>query len=723
MYSMNRTSAPRARPNSSKSTSSSSLSPRDDDGVDLRAREAGARAASMPASTAGSASNRVSALKRSRSQRVEADGQPVQAGRAQRRGVRPRAARRWSSAPGRACQGWRPAASIRSGRSRRSSGSPPVSRTRSTPSSREHVGQPRDLLEREHVLARQPEVLVLRHAVVAAEVAPVRDRQRAGCAAAGRGVDESPCGIHYARRSPRIIGASAAPEETDAMSQLGSACLRSTPCFGAAPLAQGPPRPRRPRRRRRSTCRRTRAHHARSRPRPSPTSTRCRRSRSRWSIRSSATASSASRSSRRTQLPVDILEQERLQGREGRRRHPDGVHGDVGQRQAGHRARLRHRRHPAGLAEAGRRVSRSAHRGRAGPRRRPQLRQAAEHHRGASCSRRSCSARRSPARSGSGRASPKSCSARRRTTCAPGCSKTSTSRCSPTSAPTSASRGATAAAPGWCPSQYSFKGECAHAAGAPWRGRSALDAVELMDVGWNFRREHLPLSQRSHYVITDGGDQPNVVPPTASVWYYFRQTTYPSIKDLWADRRQDGQGRGDDDRHELLPTRVLGSAWPRHFNRASRRRCTRTSRRSGCRHGATPIRRSPRRCRRSSASREDGLSTRVGNAAGPVPEAQNTGGGSDDIGDISWNVPTVTLRYPSNIPGLPGHNWANGDRDGDADRAQGRHGRRQGAGDDDDRSVLKPEWSRRRGTTSRTCRRRIRNTSRSSARRISRPSS
>src|SRR5206468_3275023 len=71
--------------------------------------------------------------------------------------------------------------------------------------------------------------------------------------------------------------------------------------------------------------------------------------------------------------------------------------------------------------------------------------------------------------------------------------------------------------------QYSFLGETAHAAAAPWRGRSALDAVELMDIGWNFRREHLRLQQRSHYVIPDGGDQPNVVPRTASVWYYFRE--------------------------------------------------------------------------------------------------------------------------------------------------------------------------------------------------------
>src|SRR5712664_103479 len=81
--------------------------------------------------------------------------------------------------------------------------------------------------------------------------------------------------------------------------------------------------------------------------------------------------------------------------------------------------------------------------------------------------------------------------------------------------------------------EYSFKGESAHAAAQPWRGRSALDAVELMDVAWNFRREHLRLSQRSHNVIVDGGDQPNVVPRTASVWYYFRETDFAHIKEMW----------------------------------------------------------------------------------------------------------------------------------------------------------------------------------------------
>lgn len=78
--------------------------------------------------------------------------------------------------------------------------------------------------------------------------------------------------------------------------------------------------------------------------------------------------------------------------------------------------------------------------------------------------------------------------------------------------------------------EYTFRGEAAHAAMAPWRGRSALDAVELMNMAWDKRREHLRPEQRSHYVITDGGDQPNVVPSVASVWYYFREQTFEAIQ-------------------------------------------------------------------------------------------------------------------------------------------------------------------------------------------------
>ena len=206
--------------------------------------------------------------------------------------------------------------------------------------------------------------------------------------------------------------------------------------------------------------------------------------------------------------------------------------------------------------------------------------------------------------------------------------------------------------------QYTFRGQTAHAAVSPWRGHSALDAVELMNMGWNLRREHLPLEQRSHYVITDGGDQPNVVPRSASVWYFFRQTTYPKIKEMWEIGDSIAKGAAMMTGTELLPTRVLGSAWPQHFNKVVAETAFANIQRVGLPQWSEADQTLARAVQKEIGSREAGLTTKVP----PVlqgPATTNSGGGSDDIGDVSWNVPTITLRYPANIPGLPGHNWAN----------------------------------------------------------------
>ena len=207
--------------------------------------------------------------------------------------------------------------------------------------------------------------------------------------------------------------------------------------------------------------------------------------------------------------------------------------------------------------------------------------------------------------------------------------------------------------------EYSFKGESAHAAANPWRGKSALDAVELMDVGWSFRRELLPIAQRSHRVVTDGGDQPNVVPSTAAVWYYFRQTTYQGIKDLWAIGDKIAAGAAMMTDTQLLPDKVLGAAWPQHFNRAIAEDTYANIQKVGVPTWSDADQTLAKGIQKELGQRESGLSSRVGPLSGPVAVAENTGGGSDDIGDVSWVVPTVTLMYPSNIPGLPGHNWAN----------------------------------------------------------------
>ena len=215
-----------------------------------------------------------------------------------------------------------------------------------------------------------------------------------------------------------------------------------------------------------------------------------------------------------------------------------------------------------------------------------------------------------------------------------------------------------ASATGLVSVEYTFKGESAHSAGAPWQGRSALDAVELMDIGWNFRREHLRLQQRSHYVITNGGDQPNVVPRLASVWYYFRELDYEHIKQMREIGDSMAQGAAMMT-NTTVTSRVLGAAWPQHFNRPVAEAMQENIKQVGLPKWSEADQTLAKALQKELKSREQGLPMELTPLAGPVAEEGRTRGGSDDIGDVSWNVPTVSLRYPSNIPGLPGHNWSN----------------------------------------------------------------
>lgn len=205
--------------------------------------------------------------------------------------------------------------------------------------------------------------------------------------------------------------------------------------------------------------------------------------------------------------------------------------------------------------------------------------------------------------------------------------------------------------------EYTFHGISAHAGGAPWGGRSALDAVELMDIGWNFRREHLRLSQRSHDVITNGGGQPNVVPPTASVWYYFREIDYPHIKELWDLGNTMAQAAAMMT-GTTVDSRVLGSAWPQHMNKVVAETIYANIQKVGMPKWSDADQAFAKTVQRSLKVPERGLGTAGGRLGGPVRPEDNRGGGSDDIGDVSWVAPTITLRYPANIPGLPGHHWA-----------------------------------------------------------------
>jgi aminobenzoyl-glutamate utilization protein B len=208
--------------------------------------------------------------------------------------------------------------------------------------------------------------------------------------------------------------------------------------------------------------------------------------------------------------------------------------------------------------------------------------------------------------------------------------------------------------------EYTFRGESAHSAGAPWRGRSALDAAMLTDIGWNYRREHLRIQQRSHSVITNGGDQPNVVPPVASIWYYFRETDHPNIKRMWeiGDNMAKAAALMTD---TTMTSRVLGSAWPQHMNKTVAETMYDNIQKVGLPKWTDADQTLAKALQKELGVEERGLPTELQKLSGRVvvPDAEKRGGGSDDIGDISWNVPTVTLRYPANIEAGPGHNWAN----------------------------------------------------------------
>lgn len=204
--------------------------------------------------------------------------------------------------------------------------------------------------------------------------------------------------------------------------------------------------------------------------------------------------------------------------------------------------------------------------------------------------------------------------------------------------------------------KFNFDGEAAHAAMNPWRGKSALDGVELMNIGWNFKREHLLPTQRSHYVIVNGGDQPNVVPSKASVWYYFRERTYPKIKELYESGKQIAQGAA-----MMTGTKVswevLGCAWPGHFNKPMAETAFKHIKTVGQPTWSDNDQILAKAIQKELSSPETkGMAMQIDTT---LEVFGSMGGGSDDIADISWSLPTIVLTYPSNIPGLPGHHWAN----------------------------------------------------------------
>ena len=201
--------------------------------------------------------------------------------------------------------------------------------------------------------------------------------------------------------------------------------------------------------------------------------------------------------------------------------------------------------------------------------------------------------------------------------------------------------------------KFRFHGRSAHASKSPAAGRSALDAVELMNVGVNYLREHLEEDARVHYVITDGGGQPNVVPPTAEVWYYLRADTHAYVETMLGRVRDIAAGAAlmtgttvaeqiDSDLFEMLPNRPLSELLQRHLERVGPPEFD-DAERAFAQKTMVDFDKAP----------ADPLSSELV----PLPDEFFRHPASSDVGNVSWRVPTSGINVACYTHGAPGHSW------------------------------------------------------------------
>ncbi len=201
--------------------------------------------------------------------------------------------------------------------------------------------------------------------------------------------------------------------------------------------------------------------------------------------------------------------------------------------------------------------------------------------------------------------------------------------------------------------KFRFYGISAHAAAAPDKGRSALDGVEAMNVMVNMMREHIPERARIHYVITDGGKAPNVVPDYAEVYYYARHNNRDVVMDIF-DRIVDaaeGAAKGTGTTmefevlggvHELLPNQVLQEQMYQNLVRVGGYNYTDDEKVFADKIALTL-----------------GLESANLNTISTIQpyQAEGKAFGSTDVGDVSFAVPTVGMRAATWVPGTPAHSW------------------------------------------------------------------
>jgi aminobenzoyl-glutamate utilization protein B len=203
--------------------------------------------------------------------------------------------------------------------------------------------------------------------------------------------------------------------------------------------------------------------------------------------------------------------------------------------------------------------------------------------------------------------------------------------------------------------EFTFKGESAHAATSPWKARDALDAAVLMDIGFDKLREHLEPTQRSHRVITDGGDQPNVVPNRATIWWFFRESTAEKARAIFEKAKRIAEGAAIMT-GTTYSVNVLSAVWPTRANQTMAEVLHRNIELVGMPRWTESEQRLARELQTKEKLKPTGLMPEIS----PLREETQQSTSANDSGEITWVVPAGRLTFPANIPGIAFHHWAAG---------------------------------------------------------------
>ena len=202
---------------------------------------------------------------------------------------------------------------------------------------------------------------------------------------------------------------------------------------------------------------------------------------------------------------------------------------------------------------------------------------------------------------------------------------------------------------------FTFRGKTAHSAGAPWAGRSALDAVEIMNVAANFLREHLTLAHRLHYVVLEGGEAPNVVPDKASVWYYIRNTD-EDVEAMYQRVLDCAKAGALAAGAELSGVRVISAVHQRYASQALAGALQRNIELVGMPAWTEEENAFARALQKELGKEEKGMPDKFSDLK--PPEETFVGGGSSDVSEVTLIAPTATLNFPGQVPGGIGHHWS-----------------------------------------------------------------